>query len=212
MIAQSYLVLKLADRPLAVSLLEQLQPRVQMLAADAAVVGCRESNRRNRAKLLVSLCTTAYHLALMVGDDAALIWAWTEAMALAAKLQYSDLNADACLRMSSNLSRCLALGALLSDAMADGALERSLEAIEAVEDAVRRRCLSPSGESVSKTQENHLALMAQLEINLRRLRSDELRDRQSGVRRLSQLLNHSSARTLNAVIAERLLQCHGAHS
>ena len=59
LIAQSYLVLKPAEKPLAVSLLEQVQPRVQRLAADSAVYGCRESNRRNRAKLLVSLCTAS---------------------------------------------------------------------------------------------------------------------------------------------------------
>lgn len=212
LIAQSYLVLKLAERPLAVTLLDEVRPRIEALSADSEVYGCGESNRRNRAKLLVSLCTSAYHLALMVGDVAALAWAWGEAMAVASKLQYSELNADACLRMSSNLSRCLAVGALLPESSAADALMCSLEAIEAVDAAVRRYCLTASGEGVTKTQENHLALMEQLEKNLRKLRNDAPTDRVNGVRRLSQLLNHSSSRDLNAVIAERLLQCHGAHS
>ena len=211
-IAQSYLVLKLAHRPLAVSLLEQVQPLVQALSADSAVYGCCESNRRNRAKLLISLCTTAYHLALMVGDESALSWVWAEVMAVASRLRYAELNPDACLRMSSNLTRCLAVGALLPDSKAPDALMRSLAAVKGVDGAVRRYCLTPSGEGVSKTQENHLALMEQLEKNLLKLSSDALTDREIGVRRLSQILNHSSARDLNAVIAERLHQRHGAHS
>ncbi len=212
LIAQSYLVLKLAERSLALTLLEQVHPLVKTLSADATVYGCGESNRRNRAKLLISLCTTTYHLALMVGDDVALAWVWDEVMAVASRLRYAELDADACLRMSSNLSRCLTVGALLPADNPAALLMRSLEAVKGVDASIRRYCLTPSGEGVSKTQENHLALMAQLEKNLLKLRSDTPMDRETGVRRLSQLLNHSSARELNAVIAERLQQCHGVHS
>lgn len=212
LIAQSYLVLKLADCSMAVSLLQGLRPLVLELAADPEVFGCTESNRRNRAKLLISLCTTSYHLALLVGDDSELAWVWSEVMAVSSRLRYSQLNADACLRMSSNLSRCLALGALMHDARASGSdpLMRSLAAVKTVEAAVRRYCLTPSGEGVSKTQENHLALMVQLQKNLLKLSSEVPSERESGMRRLSQLLNHSSARDLNGVIAHRLQLLYGS--
>jgi hypothetical protein len=212
LIAQSYLVLKLEEKSLAMSLLGQVHPLVQSLSADSTVYGCSGSNRRNRAKLLVSLCTTAYHLALMLGDDDALAWVWAEVMAVASRLRYADLNADACLRMSSNLSRCLAVGALLLNNNQLDTLMLSLDAVRGVNTEICRYCLIPSGEGVSKTQENHLGLMAQLEKNMVKLMSDSPTDRETGIRRLSQLLNHSSSRSLDVLIAKRLRQCHGTHS
>jgi hypothetical protein len=204
LIAQSYLVLKLGERDMAASLLVVLRPLILDLAADPDVYGCQEPNRRNRAKLLISLCTCSYHLALLVDDEATLIWLWSQVMEVASKLRYAQLNPDACLRMSSNLSRCLAVGTLISSNQVPDAFERTQAVLKRVELEVCTNCVTSSGEGVSKTQENHLALMTQLQRAASMLTSREALERAAGIRRLSQLLNHSSARDLNGRIASQL--------
>ncbi len=206
LIAQSYLVLKLNEPVMATSLLVVLRPLIVDLAADPDVYGCKESNRRNRAKLLISLLTCSYHLALLVDDEAILFWLWSQVMEVASKLRYEQLNADACLRMSSNLSRCLAVGALIPSNQAPDAFEQTQLVLKRVEFEVRTNCVSSSGEGVSKTQENHLVLMMQLQRAMTMLRNGEAVERAAGIRRLSQLLNHSSARDLNGRIASQLEQ------
>ena len=210
LIAQSYLVIKLSDTAKASSLLLSIHPLVNQLAADDSVYGCTASNRRNQAKLLISLCTCFYHLAVLVGNDQALAWVWSEVMEVASKLRYPQLNADACLRMSSNLSRCLAIGALIPVSNVPDAMERTQTELRVVEEAVRRDCLSQSGDSFSKTQENHLGLMVNLQQSLQQLRSTDVVTRDMGIRRTSQLLNHSSFKELNALLAKRLQQCHAS--
>ena len=207
LIAQSYLVIKLCDIEKASSLLLSIRPLICQLAADKAVYGCTESNRRNQAKLLISLCTCFYHLAVLADNDSALVWVWSEMMEVASKLCYSQLNSDACLRMSSNLSRCLAIGALIPIAEVPDARERTQRELRMVEKAVRRYCLSQSGNGVSKTQENHLGLMVNLQKALHQLSSLDRVTRDKGIRSTSQLLNHSSFKDLNTLLAKRLQQC-----
>ena len=206
LIAQSYLVLKLEEREIAVSLLAEMSPLILKLAADSDVYSCTESNRRNRAKLLISLCTGSYHLALLVDDESSLIWVWSVMMEVTSKLSYARLNADACLRMSSNLSRCLAVGTLIPSHKIPDAWERTQISLQNVEAEVRAHCVTLLGDGVTKTQENHLALMSELQKAVKRLKSTESIERSTGIRRLSQLLNHSSSRDLNARIAMRLEQ------
>lgn len=206
LIAQGYLVLKIGEEEMAASLLVDLRLLILNLAADPDVYGCQHSNRRNRAKLLISLCTCSYHLALLVDDKSTLAWVWSQVMVVSTNLRYSQLNADACLRMSSNLCRCLALGTLLTEQQAPEALARSQEVLVTVEAEVRQFCVTSSGQGVSKTQENHLALMTQLQKAVKRFSSDDRAERDAGIRRLAQLINHSSARDLNGRIVRQLEQ------
>ena len=204
-IAQSYLALKLDDRRRAADLLDPLHRLALRLASDPELIRCQESNRRNRAKLLVSLCTSGYHLALLLEADDALERFSGMAMDLLPRLDFDLLNADAGLRMSSNLARCLAIGCVLPTDMGQARRQAITESLSALERAVIANCLPVDQRGGRGTQENHLALMASLRRETQALVGEPLSEQASMCRCLARKLNHSSSRELTALIECRLL-------
>ena len=204
-IAQSYLALKLDDRSRASDLLAPLHRLALGLDADAELVACQLSNRRNRAKLLVSLCTSGYHLALLLEAEDALERFWRMAMDLLPRLAFDQLNPDAGLRMSSNLGRCLAIGWVLASTPGSARHQSIAAALASLEQAVIGSCLPTDNGGRRGTQENHLALMASLRSETQVLLTASPPKKAAACRRLARQLNHSSSRELTGLIEQRLL-------
>ena len=204
-IAQSYLVLKVDDRYRAADLLAPLHQLALGLDVDSELVTCQLSNRRNRAKLLVSLCTSGYHLALMLEADDELERFWRMAMDLLPRLAFDQLNPDAGLRMSSNLGRCLAIGWVLPTSLGSARHQSIAASLAALEQAVKTNCLPKDRRSGRGTQENHLVLMASLRSEIQALLTASPAEQVPACRRLARQLNHSSFRELTGLIEQRLL-------
>ena len=203
-IAQGYQVLQLEDFDLAANLVSPLRILIDQLESDPSVGYCEASNRRSRGKMLVSLCTVCYHLALLLEDDGLLEFAWLVAGRFLEGIDFRRFNADAGLRMSSNLSRCLAIGLLLPVSSRDERLKKILMDLAALDASVIRHWLPAQAGRRYATQENHLVLMAELQADLKTCLG--LHQSVSGevFGHLSRLLNHSSSKSLNKVIERRL--------
>ena len=205
-IAQSYQVLKLEDHDLATNLIPQLQSLIAQLEGETSVGCCEESNRKNRAKMLVSLCTVSYHIALLLKDESLLFYSWEAAQRLYGKISFHRLNSDACLRMSSNLSRCLSIGLLLSPSFQEVSCAHILNELADLEASVISYCLPAQSGQRYPTQENHLNLMANLQSNLKIALDVNQKDIVEAIAQLSQLLNHSSSKSLTALIEQRFYE------
>ena len=203
-IAQTYLVLRLEDQQRAADLLPALRDLALELTADPALGRCLEPNRRNQAKMFVSLCTATYHLGLLLDDDAPLLWAWELMLNVLPRFAFDKMNADAALRMSSNLCRCLACGVLLSDSLAIQAPERSAQALHQVKHEVLSHCCSGERNGKQKTQENHIALIDNLSAAIDSLQTSEGQLTPKAMRQLARLLNHASSSALVLSIEKRL--------
>jgi hypothetical protein len=203
-IAEAYLVLRLEDQERAVTLLPALRDLALELTADPQFGCCLEPNRRNRAKMLVSLCTAIYHLGLLLDDDAPLLWAWELMLKVRPRFAFDQLNADAALRMSSNLCRCLACGVLLQDSLAIQAPERSAQALHQVKHEVLKYCCSSERHGKQTTQENHLALIDNLSAAIDSLQTSEGQLTPKAMRQLARLLNHASSSALVLSMEQRL--------
>ena len=203
-IAEAYLVLRLEDQERAATLVPALRDLALELTADPQLGCCLEPNRRNRAKMLVSLCTATYHLGLLLDDDAPLRWAWELMLKVLPRFAFDQLNADAALRMSSNLCRCLASGVLLTDSLTIQAPERSAQALHQVRQAVLTHCCSGERHGPQTTQENHLALMESLSAAIDSLKSSGGQLTPKARRQLARLLNHASSSALVVAMEQRL--------
>ena len=203
-IAQCYQVLNLEDVVLASSLVPSLRNLVSLLEEDEHVACCHESNRKNRGKMLISLCTVSYHIALLLQDDSLLQFACDVAGRFSRKIDFLKFNADACLRMSSNLFRCLAISFLLPGRPHVDSRSDVLSRLAFLESSVVKACLPAQAGRRYATQENHLHFMAALQADLRVVLglTDSV---SSGTHALlAQLLNHSSSKSLTEVIESRL--------
>lgn len=203
-IAQSYQALKLEDKGLAGNLVSPLRNLIARLEEDSSVGCCDNSNRRNSGKMLVSLCTVSYHLALLLQDDSLLAFSWDVSCRFHGKLNFRSLNADACLRMSSNLSRCLAIGLLLPRPSQEECREVILKKLADLEASVIEHCLPAQAGRRYATQENHLVFMAELQTGLKAFLGDGQDVRHDVYEHLSRLLNHSSSASLTDLIKRRL--------
>ena len=152
----------------------------------------------------MSLQTASYHLALQSGDLQACSQIWREMLSFAEHIDFSKINTDAGLRMTSNLCRCLALGALINPRQDPTALATSAEAITSVEKALAFNglCATPKGRR--KPQENHLQLLEELKLTCKHLMHPQTRDRGRDHEQYASLINHSSNRDLNGVITGHL--------
>ena len=203
-IAQSYQVLKLEDLGLAKSLVPSLLSLIAELESTPSVVCCREPNRSNRGKILVSLCTIGYHIALLLRDDNLLEYSSDVAGRFFKRIDFLYADPDACLRMSSNFARCLAIGLLLPGAQGKDSSDQILKNLAQLEASVVEYCLPSQSGRRYGTQENHLALMADLQADLKVIFSRNRSEFQAAIPRLAQLLNHSSSKSLGEVIESRL--------
>ena len=208
-IAETYLVLRLEDKHRAADLWPALRELALVLTADPELGRCQEPNRRNRAKMLVSLCTATYHLGLLLDDDEPLLWAWELILKVLPRFEFDKLNSDAALRMSSNLCRCLASGVLLSDSRAEQAPERSARALHRVKSEVLIHCCSGERNVKQATQENHFALIEHLSLAIDSLQSSERQLTPKVKRQLARLLNHASSSALVVSIERRLARQAG---
>ena len=209
-IAQCYQVLKLEDRDLAKALIFPLKDLIILLTRDFSVALCEKPNRENRGKILVSLCTASYHIALLLQDNDLLQFAFDSAFRFSEKINYQHFNADACLRMSSNLSRCISVGLLLPSLSFERGNEKIIEAIANLEASIIELCLPAQIGRRYATQENHLALMAALQADLRLVLASSCAVPEGTYAHLAELLNHSSSKSLTAVIKQRLQGMYGA--
>ena len=120
------------------------------------------------------------------------------------RFAFDQLNADAALRMSSNLCRCLACGVLLSDSLAIKAPERSAQALHQVRYEVLSHCCSGERNGKQTTQENHIALIDNLSAAIDSLQTSEGQLTPKAMRQLARLLNHASSSALVLSIEQRL--------
>ena len=206
-IAQSYIALKLRDLGRARSVLVELHKLSCEQATLPGLGACPQPNRQNQAKLMVSLCTASYHLAVMLGDDRELERAWQQVIELESNLDFDRLNPDAALRMSSNLSRCLAVGWLLESTAEVSASQRQgliLQLLSTVQQAMTDACERTSAASRRRIQENHWALMRTLQEDLLQFSRDRSPASEGVCRRLAARLNHSSSQEMTELFERRL--------
>ena len=203
-IAQGYQVLKMQDLALAKKLEGSLRLFIHELEGDPSLACCVESNRRNRGKMMVSLCTVSYHISLLLNDDRLLKYSWDAAINFFRNIDFLRSNPDACLRMSSNLSRCLAVGSLLAVSPQGKSPSKILGTLADLELLVVQHCLPSQANRRYTTQENHLLFIRDLQAELRIALSGHHSELESSVARLAQLLNHSSSKSLTPLIEKRL--------
>ena len=203
-IAQGYQVLKMQDLALAKKLEGSLRLFIHELEGDPSLASCVESNRRNRGKMMVSLCTVSYHISLLLNDDRLLKYSWDAAINFFRNIDFLRSNPDACLRMSSNLSRCLAVGSLLAVSPQGKSPSKILGTLADLELLVVQHCLPSQANRRYTTQENHLLFIRDLQAELRIALSGNHSELESSVARLAQLLNHSSSKSLTPLIEKRL--------
>jgi hypothetical protein len=205
LIAIAYQVLRTGDRQQARDVRLQINEWIAKIRDHPDVYSCQQPNRKNTTKLFVSLCTTGYHLSMMLDhiDDCFLYW--HEASTLLARIDYSRINPGAGLRMTSNLSRCLALGALLAPPVEHEALSRRLQAFDRLRQSVQVHCLEQDQSTSrfydeNRPQENHLMLLDSLQEACRDLMSQELAIQAQARQRYAKLINHSSSSAIREVI------------
>ena len=206
-IAQSYIALKQRDLGRARAVLVELHKLACEQATLPGLGACPQPNRQNQAKLMVSLCTASYHLAVLLGDDRVLERAWQQVIELESNLDFARLNPDAALRMSSNLSRCLAVGWMLEPKSEVSASQRQgliLHLLASVQQAVADACERDGAASRRRTQENHWALMRMLQEDLLLLSRDDSPASEGACKRLAAQLNHSSSQALTELLEQRL--------
>ena len=203
-IAQGYQVVKMQDLALAQKLEASLRFFIHELEGDPSVACCLEPNRRNRGKMIVSLCTVSYHISLLLNDDGFLKYSWDAAMNFFHNIDFLRSNPDACLRMSSNLSRCLAIGSLLSASPQGNSLSKILCALADLELLLVQHCLPSQANRRYTTQENHLSFIRDLQAELRVVLAGNHSELESSLARLAQLLNHSSSKSMTPLIEQRL--------
>lgn len=203
-IAKAYLTLRSCDKHQASTLRPQLRELIEELTSLPESTSCPRGNRNNITKLLVSLQTASYHLALQSDDLQACTQIWREMLSFAEHIDFSRINTDAGLRMTSNLCRCLALGALIDPRQDPRALATSAEAITSLEKALAFNglCATPKGRY--KPQENHLQLLEELKLTCQHLMHPQTRDATRDREQYASLINHSSNRDLNRVITDHL--------
>ena len=203
-IAQGYQVLKMQDLAQAEKLEASLRLFINELEGDPSVACCMEPNRRNRGKMIVSLCTVSYHISLLLNDDALLKHSSDAATNFFHNIDFLRSNPDACLRMSSNLSRCLVIGSLLVVSPQGKSPSKILCTLADLELLVVQHCLPSQANRRYTTQENHLLFMRDLQAELRIALNGNHSELESSVARLAQLLNHSSSKSLTPLIEQRL--------
>ena len=208
-IAQGYQVLKMQDFALAKKLEASLRLLIDELEGDPSVACCMEPNRRNRGKMIVSLCAVSYHVSLLLNDDSLLKYSWASAMNFLDNIDFSRSNPDACLRMSSNLSRCLVIGSLLVGFPQGKSPSEILRTLADFQLSVVQHCLPSQANRRHATQENHLLFMRDLQAQLRIALNGNHSELESSVARLAQLLNHSSSKSLTPLIQQRLFAVIG---
>jgi hypothetical protein len=158
LISLAYRTLKDGDADQARTLIPRIEAMAKALHNDPLTLFCRERNRVNRAKLLISAWATLMHLHLLVGDRAGVSGIGRRAIALAERIDYAQLPADVAYRLTTNFARVLGIGWL--DAWRRGDHPARLRAMGALEALQRQSVNERHGDSGA--QENHRTFVREL--------------------------------------------------
>jgi len=141
--------------------------RASIAALDAVATGleddpntrlCRQGNRFNRAKLLISCYATTLRLQLTLADRDGAASLGRRALQFQASLDLTMIETDTSFRLTRNLMRVLAINIVEAWASADAALYRQArQALQAVHDHAHR----PEHDD-REVQEDHRAFAAQV--------------------------------------------------
>jgi len=119
---------------------------------------CRQGNRFNRAKLLISCYATTLRLQLTLADRDGAASLGRRALQFQASLDLTMIETDTSFRLTRNLMRVLAINIVEAWASADAALYRQArQALQAVHDHAHR----PEHDD-REVQEDHRAFAAQV--------------------------------------------------
>jgi hypothetical protein len=204
-ISQGYLSITLEDKFLAKKTLELLQVLVSELKNDPYVSRCAKPNRHNRTKLLISIYTASYHLAILLDAYSLVKQGWCAVISMVPRLSFNQLNSDAALRMSSNLCRTISSGLFLSGLEAMNGMHRIDEALCLIEQSIQYNCIDMDSRGRLTTHENHLALIAKLRLHLRFLQKYNPADLSVLCKDIAFQLNHSDSQELTLLMQRRLL-------
>ena len=201
LVAEAYLILRLQNSVRAHELVEDLEAMAEQLRCTEATVRCPQPNRQNLGKLYVSIGSALYHLALVQGDMPLLSRCWQRLAEFSCAIDRDQMNADALLRMSSNLGRGLALGFLLDSPQSGKLRSEALTLLRALTTA-NAVGLEPRRHIKGRTpQENHLLFLEALLDNCEELDQADVSVTEQACRYWARLLNHSSERCLTDTIA-----------
>ena len=96
-----------------------LEPALETLIGDPSTTICQRSNRRNRAKLLVSVAITLVLLHAATADRQGMLRVSRQVAGWFDCVDLESLNSDAAFRMTRNLTRCLLVQPLSGVSTAD---------------------------------------------------------------------------------------------
>jgi hypothetical protein len=212
LIAGSYLVLRHADLKMASELEVRIKEAIHCLREHPDLYGCPQGNRFNITKLYISLLTANYHLCLLLSDFSGVAIVWRQAIDFSTQINPVRLNADAGLRMTSNLCRCLALGAMVErDSDHDLCLPRPVDALNLQYIRLQASLPDSKERDRSSPQENHLGLLLALQQSCQDLHSVDPMVRERSRFAFGRLINHASNSSLTATIVNRLEQLDLLH-
>ena len=158
---------------------------------------------KNRGKMLVSLCTVSYHISLLLNDNNLLQYSWDVAMNFFQKLIFNDV--IWCLLKNVEQPLSLSCDWIVVDRyFSANSPSEILRALMVLESMVVQHCLSSQATRRYATQENHLLFMRDLQSELKTVFDGSRSDLESSASRLAQFLNHSSSKSLTALIERRL--------
>ena len=118
-IALAYRLLEDRHRPRQDRCRVMLEPALETLIGDPSTTICQRSNRRNRAKLLVSVAITLVLLHAATADRQGMLRVSRQVAGWFDCVDLESLNSDAAFRMTRNLTRCLLVQPLSGVSTAD---------------------------------------------------------------------------------------------